>query len=327
MDVRRGPPTRSPDRVPTSPPDRWCRPSTAPILCLPIGWRNKMAPDDQDQLVGFSKALSAHAAAAQGLVVAIRTGEGAPRTGTLWRPDVVVASEQVFPKKTAEIEIVRADGSRSPARVAGRDPGTNIVALQLGAALEAQRPESAEARFGALALALAASADGLPGVRLSIIRAVGPAWYSQAGGRIDQRISLDLRTSGREEGGPVVDATGGVLGISAAGPRGRALVIPSATIERVLDPLLTAGRIERGWLGAAFYPVALPEALSQKTGQQRGLMVLRVAEGGPAATAGVVGGDIVLAVGSATAAHPSQIARLLGPKSIGEKLELRLVRA
>jgi S1-C subfamily serine protease len=118
-----------------------------------------------------------------------------------------------------------------------------------------------------------------------------------------------------------------VLGISTAGPRGRALVIPSATIERVLDPLLTTGRIERGWLGAAFYPVALPEALSRQTGQQRGLMVLRVVEGGPAASAGVISGDIVLALGSATAAHASQIARSLGPESIGQKLELRVVRA
>ena len=61
--------------------------------------------------------------------------------------------------------------------------------------------------------------------------------------------------------------------MSTADPRGRALVIPAATIERVLTPLLTAGRVERGWLGLALHPVALPEAITAEGGQGRALMV------------------------------------------------------
>jgi len=103
--------------------------------------------------------------------------------------------------------------------------------------------------------------------------------------------------------------------MSTAGPLGRALVIPASTIDRLLPPLLETGRIARGWLGAALYPVALSEAVSQQIGQDRGLMVLKVAEGGPAAAAEVIAGDILLTLGGTLMgliAGGSQI-RTLGP--------------
>jgi S1-C subfamily serine protease len=282
---------------------------------------------DQDQtLTRLSAAVAAGAVAVQRLVVAIRAPRAGPRTGTLWRPDVAVASEQVFPR-IADAEIVRPDGTHVAVRVAGRDQGTNIVALRLASPVEYVRPPAAEPQFGALALALSADAGGDAEAHLAIVRALGPAWYSRSSGRIDRRIVLDRHLSAREEGGPVVDAAGCLIGMSTAGPRGRALVIPAATIERILEPLLTTGRVERGWLGAALHPVALPEAVSHQNGQQRGLMVLRVAAGGPAATAGVRPGDILLAVGGIAAAELGYIVRWIGAEGIGQPVELSISRA
>ncbi len=174
---------------------------------------------------------------------------------------------------------------------------------------------------------MAAGPGGEPMVRLGVVGSLGPAWHSLAGGRIDRRISLDLRISCAAEGGPVVTAAGGLLGMATAGPRGRALVIPAATVERVLEPLLTAGRIERGWLGVALHPVALPDAIKAECAQDRGLMAMQVAPGGPAETAGVLAGDILIAVDGAPASHPNVIARQFGPESIGKEIELRLVRS
>ena len=115
--------------------------------------------------------------------------------------------------------------------------------------------------------------------------------------------------------------------MSTAGPRGRALVIPAATIERVLTPLLTAGRVERGWLGLALHPVALPEAITAEGGRGRGLMVMRVSRDGPAGKAGVLAGDILVSVGGAPTGHPGDVARQLGPESVGQTIELRLIRS
>src|SRR5215813_6790347 len=98
-----------------------------------------MADQNKDLLLQLSTALASTTASAQSLVVAIRTPRSPPVSGTLWRLDLVVASEQVFPKADAAA-VVQAGGTAIPARIVGRDPGTNIVALRLESAVEFDRP-------------------------------------------------------------------------------------------------------------------------------------------------------------------------------------------
>src|SRR5271169_2129558 len=219
-----------------------------------------MPENNQDVLTQFSAALAERVAAARGLVAGIRMRGHSLRSGTLWRKDVVVASEQALPD-LEDAEIVLTDGGNFAARLAGRDPGTNIAVLRFDGAPEPALQPAGEPRPGALVLALAADGTGGVAARSGAVHSVGPAWHSRAGGRIDRRIGLDVRLGRGEEGGPVLDAAGGLLGISTLGPRRRVLVIPTATVERVLEPLLTKGRIARGWRGAAVQPVLVPEVL------------------------------------------------------------------
>jgi S1-C subfamily serine protease len=285
-----------------------------------------MTAELQNGLTQFSETLAARTGAAERFVASLRVKGSRPLSATVMRPGVAISSEQVFPK-AGEAELQWCDGRKVAARVAGRDPATNILALRFEEGTEPLPPAAGEPRLGALALLLAADRGGGPVVRLTILRALGPAWHSLLGGHIDRRIALDLTLSGGEEGGPVFDVAGGFLGMSTAGPRGRALVIPAATIERVLAPLLAAGRVERGWLGAAVHPVALPETIAGEVAQDRGLMVLRLKPEGPAARAGVLAGDILIRVGEVPALHPGDLARLLGPESVGQMLPLHLLRA
>src|SRR5258707_1253717 len=121
-----------------------------------------MAGDQYDPLIALSDAVAARTDAAHAFTVAIRTGHHI-RSGVLWRSDVVIASDQVFPKGS-EAEIRFLDGRRVNARVAGCDPGTNIVALRLEQPVEAGLPAAAEPRLGGLALCFSAAADGSPTV-------------------------------------------------------------------------------------------------------------------------------------------------------------------
>ncbi len=285
-----------------------------------------MPDNTQDALSQLSAALAERVAAARGLVAGIRMRGHSLRSGTLWRKDVVVASEQALPK-SEEAEVVLADGGTFAARVAGRDPGTNVAVLRLDGAPEPQQVAAEQLQPGALVLALAADRAGGVAVRLGAVHSVGPAWHSRAGGRIDSRIGLDIRLGRGEEGGPVLDAAGGLLGISTLGPRRRVLVIPAATVERVMEPLLMAGRIARGWLGAAVQPVLVPEALHSEAGQSLGLMIIGVTKDGPAAQAGMLMGDILIAVDGADVGSPRRLAELLGPESVGRQVQLRLIRA
>ena len=276
-----------------------------------------------DILTQFSKALSERAAFARGLVAAIRTPGDHHLTGTLWGDTEVVASEQSLPDG-AEFDVV-AGGRTMKARLAGRDPGTNIAVMRLPEPVSTPAIVPAEATVGELAVAFGADDAGGATARMGMVNLAGPEWLSNVGGRVDRRIVLDIRISRSEEGGPVFNAEG-CLGISTFGPRYQVLVIPAATLARIVPVLLEQGRVARGWLGVALQPVAVPDALQGETRQPMGLMVMSLVDGGPAVKAGVRAGDIVLSVNGASAGRIRRVARQLGSESIGRKVDLRVIR-
>jgi S1-C subfamily serine protease len=282
--------------------------------------------DQADMLAQFSNALAAQAEAAKNAVVAIRLAHGRHITGMAWRSDIVVASEQSLPEKD-EFELIAAGGAAATAKIAGRDPATNIAILRPAGPIASPSIVAGEARAGAVALAIGADGTGGASARLGIVNLAGPEWHSSRGGRIDRRIVLDLRLASREEGGPIFDAAGACLGMSTFGPRGQVIVIPTATIERIVPLLLKDGHIARGWLGVALQAVAVPDALRETADQSSGLMVMSVVEGGPAAQAGIVAGDIILSVDGTSTRRFRKIARHFGADSIGRTAELRLIRS
>jgi S1-C subfamily serine protease len=282
--------------------------------------------DQPDFLAQFSNALAARAEGAKNAVVAIRLAHERHITGMLWQSGIVVASEQALPRKD-EFEIVAPDGAVVSAKIAGRDPSTNIAILRPDGPIAAPSIRAGEARIGAVALAIGADGTGGASARLGLVNLAGPEWHSSRGGRIDRRIVLDIRLAHREEGGPVFDAAGDTLGMSTFGPRGQVLVIPTPTIERVVPQLLKDGRIARGWLGVALQAVAVPDALRETADQSSGLMVMSVIEHGPAAQAGILPGDIILSVDGTSAVRFRKMARHFGADSIGRKADLRLIRS
>jgi S1-C subfamily serine protease len=278
-----------------------------------------------DTIEQFSTSLADRIAAAAPIVVGIQSGKR-PTSGILWRSDVVVASEQMLPEDTAAFQVVRA-GQTIGATLAGRDPGTNVAVLKLETALDGTPPPAADAvRVGNLALVVGADATGGATGRLAMVHALGDAWHSMAGGRIDALVRLDTRL-GADEGGPVLSLAGGLIGMSTSGPRRRTIVIPTATLARVIDPLLTEGRIARAWLGIGLQPVLIPDSFRQSTGRETGLMVVGLAGGGPAETAGILPGDIVLDIDAAAVSRPRALSALLGPDRIGQTAVLRVLRA
>ena len=278
-----------------------------------------------DSIEQFSTSLADRIALAAPVVVGIHTGKR-PTSGILWRPDVVVASEQMLPEDATTFQVVRG-GRTIGATLAGRDPGTNVAILKLETALDGTLPAAAEAvRVGNLALVVGADATGGATGRLAMVHALGEAWHSMAGGRIDSLIRLDTRL-GPDEGGPVLSLAGGLIGMSTSGPRRRTIVIPTATLARVIDPLLTEGRVARAWLGVGLQPVLIPDSFRQSTGRETGLMVVGLAGGGPAETAGILPGDIVLDIDGAAVSRPRALSALLGPERIGQTAALRVLRA
>jgi len=278
-----------------------------------------------DTLEHMSDAFADRVQAASGFVVAIRAGRRG-RSGILWRPDVVVTSEQVLPQGT-DFGIVH-NGTEIAARLAGRDAGTNVAVLRLAKALGSPSLPAALAstRAGSLALVVGADPRGRPTSRLGMVHATGPEWHSEAGGRIEALVRLDTRL-GADEGGPVLTLSSQLIGMSTSGPRRTALAIPAATIERVLEPLLADGHVARGWLGVGLQHVLVPERFREAAGRDAGMMVIAIAAGCPAEQAGVLPGDIILEADGRHTGRARGLAIALTPERIGQPATLKLLRA
>jgi S1-C subfamily serine protease len=194
----------------------------------------------------------------------------------------------------------------------------------------AQVRDAAELRVGHFVLAVGRTHPER-GVSASfgIISFQGDKWRTRRGGEIDRLIRLDLAIRLGFSGGALIDAGGHVLGIntSAAG-RGAALTIPASTVNRVVDALLTAGRIARPYLGVGMHPVTLPESLRSKLNQSApsGLIILSVEPEGPAEKAGVTLGDVLIALNDTTTADTDDVQLALSGCEVGQELKARVVR-
>src|ERR1700674_5644111 len=131
--------------------------------------------DQADLLAQFSNALASRAELAKNAVVAIRLAHERHMTGMVWRSDIVVASEQSLPKKD-EFELVAAGGSVVTARIAGRDPATNIAILRLAELIASPPVAAGEARTGAVALAIGADGTGGASARPGLVNSRRAGW-------------------------------------------------------------------------------------------------------------------------------------------------------
>jgi S1-C subfamily serine protease len=241
-------------------------------------------------------------------------------SGFIWRPGLIVTAEEALTGE-GEIAITLAGGKTLATHLVGRDPTTDIALLRM----DRSGPDpvlltAASVSAGALAMAVGAE-EGTPTATLGLVsRATGP-WRSLRGGEIDARIELDLRLRQSSEGGLAIDAAGQAIGMVVLGPRQRALVIPTATIERVAAKLETHGRIGRGYLGLGLQAVVI------EGGEGSGAMVMSVDPQGPAVKAGIHQGDILVSLNNEPIRHVQSLLRTLGPESIGQKVTLGVRRA
>ena len=116
--------------------------------------------------------------------------------------------------------------------------------------------------------------------------------------------------------------------MATSGPRRTAATIPSSTVNRVVDQLLKRGRIAHGYFGVGIQPVAFPEGTARSLGLEgeRGLLVVMVEPGSPAANAGVLLGDIVVRVDGAEVRGWHGLQGSLDSEKIGQSVPVDLVR-
>ena len=271
-------------------------------------------------------------------VVAIHARRRIPSSGIAWRNGLVVAADHTV-HKDEDVRIARQTGGDLRARVIGRDPGTDLCVLKIddassGVPLVPASISTDIVRIGQLALTV-----GRPGsdvsASLGVVSAVGPEWKTWRGGTIDQFIRLDLAVYDGFSGAPLVNAAGEVAGLCTSGlARGAAVAVPATTINRVVDRLLAnGGATRRGYLGISTQPVQLPESVRERLAPigsavpKSGLMLVDVQRDTAGDRAGLLLGDILIALDDQRTEDARDVLAMLGPESVGREMRLSLVRA
>lgn len=273
-----------------------------------------------NELAALSNDLAAAVARAGRSVVAVHARPRFSSSGVLWRPGVIVTAQHTV-RREEEITVTLPDGGNRPATLAGSDAGTDLAVLRLAEpAGDPAPPAAAETKPGYLALTVGRSEDSGVNATMGIISAVSGPWRTGRGGRLDQYIRLDLTMYPNSSGGIVIDSAGATVGIATSAlSRLAGLAIPAVTINRVLDEILSRGRVSRGYLGVGLQPVTLPD-------HQKGLIVLSVEPDGPAAAAGVLIGDILISLGGKAVSDTDDVQLALEAVGVGHPIEAGLLR-
>ena len=275
----------------------------------------------------LSNALADAVAAADSYVVRVEGRRRMPASGILWNAEGVIVTANHVVRRDEGITVGLPGGKSAEATLVGRDPSTDLAVLRTGGGQGTPAPHSEEMRVGNLVLAL-----GRPGrtvqATFGIISALGDEpWRSRAGGQIDRYLQTDVVMYPGFSGGPLLSASGQVLGLnSSALLRGVSLALPTSTVNRVVDTLLTHGRMRRGYLGVSTQAVRLPAGTAGELGQETGLLIVDVEAESPADQGGLVLGDTIVGFDDGKVRHHDDLLALLSGDRVGKKVPVQILR-
>ncbi|MBI4199353.1 MAG: trypsin-like peptidase domain-containing protein [Chloroflexi bacterium] len=278
-------------------------------------------------LLDLSNELAESVSTAGNAVVRVEARRRLPASGFAWSHDGVIVTAHHVIEHEDNIRIGLPGGDAVPATLVGRDPATDLAVLRVqGASLPSPtwaEPESV--RVGHLVLAL-----GRPGksvlATLGIVSALGESWRTPAGGQVHRYLQPDVAMYPGFSGGPLVAATGQVIGLNTTALlRGATVTIPAPTIRRVVEALLAYGKVKRGHLGVAVQPARLPAAIAKQFRQETGLLVTSVEPGSPAERAALVLGDTLVTFAGEPVRYPDDLLALLSGDRVGTTVPVQVL--
>ncbi|MCP4168178.1 MAG: PDZ domain-containing protein [Chloroflexi bacterium] len=250
-----------------------------------------------------------------------------PASGIAWSTDGVVVTSHHVVQRNENIMVGLANGDTVAATVVGRDPTTDLAVLRTDTELTPPNwLESENLRVGRLVLALGRPRTDVQST-LGVISALGGAWRTGAGGKIDPYLQTDVLMYPGFSGGALVDVGGGVIGLnSSALARGVSVSIPILTLRRIVNALLEHGHVRRGYLGVGVQTAQLPKALAHSLDQKTGVLVISVDAGSTAEEGGLLLGDTIITLDQNPVRRVDDLQAHLSGDRVGKSVSVRIIR-
>jgi S1-C subfamily serine protease len=255
-------------------------------------------------------------------------------SGLVFASDGLILTNSHVVSGAAAITVTTADGQRLNARVLGEDPHTDIAVLRSDGHLDAPSltfQNSKNIKPGQLAIALGNPLGYEHTVTAGVVSAIGRSLRAVTGRLIDDVIQTDAALNPGNSGGPLVDSKGRVIGINTAvirGAQGICFSVASNTALDVVTQVLRYGRVRRASIGVEGANTPIPRHVSIRSGieQKSGIRVMSVAKLSPAEHAGILSGDLLIALDDQPVLGIDDLLRLLNHERLDKDVKLTLLR-
>jgi S1-C subfamily serine protease len=277
----------------------------------------------------LSEAMANAAEQAGKYTVMVDARRRQPASGIVIAKDLILTADHVVERED-EIKILLGDGTETTARLAGRDPGTDLAVLKLDAAsASAAEVAKAPARVGQFVLAIARPSRRGIESSLGVINSIGGPVRTGRGGMLDKYIKTDVVSYPGFSGGPLINGEGQVYGVNTSGFRsGGAVTIPVDVAWKTAETLAKHGKIKRGYLGIRSQTVNIPvESQHQLSrAQETGLLIVGLEEDSPAEKGGIMVGDILVGVAGQPIEHHDELFTRLSGEVVGKSTPMDILR-
>ncbi|MEH6387013.1 MULTISPECIES: S1C family serine protease [Pseudomonas] len=233
-----------------------------------------------------------------------------------------------------EILVALQDGREALARLIGTDPETDLAVLKIDLpnlpAVTISSNDELRQRTGDVVMAIGNPFGLGQTVTMGIISATG---RNQLGlNTYEDFIQTDAAINQGNSGGALIDAHGNLIGINTAifsqsgGSQGIGFAIPARLAYEVMQEIIAAGRVIRGWLGVEVQPVTPDLAASYNLKQSEGIVITGLYRDGPAWQAGLQPGDLILRIDEQPASSGRDAMNQVARADPGEKVTMEVMR-
>jgi S1-C subfamily serine protease len=286
-------------------------------------------PKTDNPLNQLSEAMVAAVEKAGASTLLVDARKRFPASGIAIAPDLVLTADHVV-ERDDDIQVILPDGTQLAAKLAGRDPGSDLAVLRLERPVASPAEAAAqEARVGQLVLALGRpTTEGIQ-ASLGVVSAIGGPVRTGHGGLLERYLRTDATPYPGFSGGPLVDTSGLVVGLNTSGlGRGAALTIPAALGWEIASTLAKHGHVRRGFIGVRSQPVPIAAAQQKALGREQasGLLLVGVEDNSPAEKGGLLVGDIIVALAGKPLADPDELLAALVGDVVGKPTSFEILR-